>query len=88
MAEVEAKMRNWIRRWLGLDNLAETTDWIYTNVRSIARDIGIMRAEQTALTKDEFDTARKTASDELGRRMIEQMNAEAKARKLTTDGNC
>ena len=81
-------MRNWIRRWLGLDNLAETTGWIYTNVRSIARDIAIMRAEQTALTKDEFDTARKTASDELGRRMIEQMNAEAKARKLTTDGNC
>ena len=73
-------MKHWLRSLLGID---QVLSWL----KQLSMDLSIIRAELTAITKDEFSPERKAASDSLGRKVQERLIAEDKARRLTTDGN-
>ena len=81
MAEVEAEMRNWIRRWLGVNQLEERLrshsrhlafmEVLQTEVRELKRNLELARAairENTLPMED-----RKAASDHIADEAIKKM---------------
>ena len=76
-------MRNWIRRWLGISELMQLTEKAYKAAESASYDVGVLRAEITAIWTDELNPARKAASDALGQKVIARLKAEDMARRHT-----
>lgn len=85
------KPRDWIRRFLGLTDLQRKVDNITIDILNLNRELKsfvdsyvAIRAELTSLFRNEFDPIRQKASEELGRRTIERLLGEDKARRHST----
>ena len=73
-------MKRWIQSFLAIDQ-------VLSQLKQLSMDLSIIRAEITAITRDEFSPERRAASKSLGQKVQEQLIAQAKARDLTTDGS-
>ena len=74
------KIQFWLRRWLGLD-----TDFhsVHQHLEDLHDELIGLRSDLAMTFGDEHDPKRKAISDKLGRRMIDKLSAEDKARKHT-----
>lgn len=73
-------MKNLLRRWLGLNTDQEE---LHAHLRAIQDELLALRSDLAVTFGDEHDPKRKDMSDKLGRRMIEKLSAEDKARRHT-----
>lgn len=92
-------MKDWIRNWLGINDLKQQLEVIETssiNTSTLIRSIDLtLRATSSGLgriiakldpmyAKPEDDKDRKTESDNLGNDVIKRIKAEDQARRHTT----
>lgn len=76
-------MRQWIRKWLGLEAVNEQLYYLNKQNDEILLEIIKLRSDLTATFTDELDPKRKAMSDRLGQKMIEKLKAEDMARRHT-----
>jgi len=82
-------MRNWIRRWLGIEelrlNLFYVRKEIQKDYRVTQQALGRIVAKlDPDYNKSESDPSRKAESDRLGEEVIKRLEAEDWARRHTT----
>lgn len=73
-------IKHWLRNWLGITDLSVDVDRVYNNLHD---DLILLRSDLAVTFGDENSPLRKEMSQVLGKRMIEKLSAEDKARKHT-----
>lgn len=76
-------LKQWVRDSLGITEMIEDMKATRSAAEASAYDMSVFRAQQTSFLQDEFNPARKAASDALGQKTIERLKAEDKARRHT-----
>lgn len=76
-------IRALIRRWLELDTSSSEFAALHKHLCDLHDEMIGLRSDLAVTFGDEHDPKRKDMSDKLGRRMIEKLSAEDKARKHT-----
>ena len=82
-------MRNWVRRWLGLDDVYWKVDGLQTQIRDVQKQLGtvvpgmgrIIAKLDPLYAQREDDPSRVRASNDLGDEVIKRLKGEDEARR-------